>query len=487
MDDYAHFRSTQLAHMINCIRTEMAGADFDQALGPEFLLAIAQLEGLLAHGSPDLPVTNLHHHPEVRQVSGLSVTLLELLVRQERLARRPILNPGYYVAERIGFPQWEQIPDESVRSNCEDPSMYELNLFGQVVRVPVKYLLSERYRSVDTADEARDYRRIYQVILDILAAKLALPPQMVENLKTHCLASHNMRKAMSKSVAYRRWQESGGVPTFYDVVGMYVLGLGRWHKRFRRVMEDNGLLWMAWAPPVHPLLAVRPGQSGIRDAPVKWNGDVQPVQPYRQGCEQPWIEVELMNYDNFGHWVRRGNPVNRLLDNLQDAIMDVQELQQQPAQVQANAMDMNQPQAQLGQMHQVGGNGLGLNGTMELLRRGLGHLSRTVHELDDAYGQYKVAVLKAALGAMVAMALARSGLPQAVIAHLVREIPIIWEHCITIGRTAVAAGQDRAVAVMDAGRDRAIAAVDDVFRRAGYVPVRQVAQPTRGMLSRMFY
>lgn len=67
---------------------------------------------------------------------------------------------------------------------------------GRTISNPVRYLKDERIRRVDTADEARDYQRLYSEILDVLTEHLRLPPSIVDNIRGYYLATHNNKVAL---------------------------------------------------------------------------------------------------------------------------------------------------------------------------------------------------------------------------------------------------------------------------------------------------
>ncbi|KAK6214174.1 cross-pathway control WD-repeat protein cpc2 [Pestalotiopsis sp. IQ-011] len=99
-----------------------------------------------------LPIS-LHHYPGVIRVSGIAINMMIMRALRERELRRSLISLEYFVVERIGSPQWEQIPNGHVQANNPHGRTYTLTLMGTEVAIPVAYLRPERHREVKTADE----------------------------------------------------------------------------------------------------------------------------------------------------------------------------------------------------------------------------------------------------------------------------------------------------------------------------------------------
>lgn len=107
----------------------------------------------------------------------------------------------------------------------------------------------------------------------LLADYLDLPQHVTDNIEA-CVLNHDMTRPVSKTAIYRRWQETGVPPTLYDIVGMYVVGLGRLQPRFREAMARHGQTWLMWEGDMRPTFAARMGSERSHDAPIRWDGNV---------------------------------------------------------------------------------------------------------------------------------------------------------------------------------------------------------------------
>ncbi|KAF3013044.1 hypothetical protein E8E14_009745 [Neopestalotiopsis sp. 37M] len=84
----------------------------------------------------------------------------ESIARHERDRKKPILMTGDFIATRISFPEWPQVPQGTVRSNTGNPRLYCINLWGTPVTIPVKHLRTEKDHQVFSAEDIREYRAI---------------------------------------------------------------------------------------------------------------------------------------------------------------------------------------------------------------------------------------------------------------------------------------------------------------------------------------
>ncbi|KAF3014374.1 hypothetical protein E8E14_000604 [Neopestalotiopsis sp. 37M] len=103
MADYYGFRAAELGSIMGEFRDAIAVGDIGAQVQEDYRCGLGQVQTLMDRGSPVLPIVNLHEHPEIQQVAGLDVDILERLAFRERQHGRSILNPDYFIASRVEF------------------------------------------------------------------------------------------------------------------------------------------------------------------------------------------------------------------------------------------------------------------------------------------------------------------------------------------------------------------------------------------------
>lgn len=102
---------------------------------------------------------------------------------------------------------------------------------------------------------------------------------------------------------YRCWADPVvRSPTIYEVIGMYVIGFGRFHPNFRLAMASFDKFWRTYTGPVRPIFVGRPGSLAIRDAPLKLNSTIDTVQPFKRPVAENALNYHLQCYDSTGRW-----------------------------------------------------------------------------------------------------------------------------------------------------------------------------------------
>ncbi|KAF3015909.1 hypothetical protein E8E14_010687 [Neopestalotiopsis sp. 37M] len=109
-------------------------------------------------------------------------------------------------------------------------------------------------------------------ILNATAKHLSLPDAMIKNIRRNCIEVYDMTRPPSKNAAYRRWQEYGAPPILHDAVGMYAVGLGRFHPRFKEALRTYDQQWLIWSGGMRPALGPRQGNIHAHDAAIRPNG-----------------------------------------------------------------------------------------------------------------------------------------------------------------------------------------------------------------------
>lgn len=120
-----------------------------------------------------------------------------MLGQHERAKRRSILMSGDFVASRISFPEWPQVPQGTVRSNTGNSQLYLLDLWGTAVTIPVKYRRAERDRQIVSVREIRECRELSTQILNAVAEHLSMPDIMTENIRLNCIEVYDMTRPPS--------------------------------------------------------------------------------------------------------------------------------------------------------------------------------------------------------------------------------------------------------------------------------------------------
>ncbi|ETS74698.1 hypothetical protein PFICI_13182 [Pestalotiopsis fici W106-1] len=209
---------------------------------------------------------------------------------------------GAIIASRIAFPEWPQVPQGTVRTNTGNPRLYRLNL------------------QVNTAEDIREYRNLANQILDAVAGHLTLPNLMIENIRQNCIEIYDMTRPPSKNPVYRRWQEYGAAPTLHDAVGMYSIGLGRFHPRFKEALRQHGQLWLIWSGGMRPILGPRHGNIRAHDAAIRPTGQIDPVIPYKPPHRDSRIAMQEAYGDRFGHLYNDNPAIHRQLERIDEVV-----------------------------------------------------------------------------------------------------------------------------------------------------------------------
>lgn len=74
---------------------------------------------------------------------------------------------------------------------------------------------------------------------------------------------------------------------------MYVIGFGRFHPNFRRAMVDFDKFWVGYTNPRRSIFVGYQGFPAIKDTPLKWNGTIDTVQPFKCPTGEVTINYHL--------------------------------------------------------------------------------------------------------------------------------------------------------------------------------------------------